>query len=414
MDLLRQEILKKRQSLSEEAGGKKFYKRSDIEQKKLQKLREEERREHELKAQRRSAAAASISGGKSSGDSSAPGSSTASETAAIADSKSLTDEKNIETLDLPRHEVIRRLRILKQPMTLFGEDDQARLDRLKYVLKEGLFDVDSDVTDGQTNDFLRDISELKKRQKSGIMMGDRKRKKSTRDEEGDRGEARDDEISGESSDVDADKDLKRLKSNFEDLCDEDKILVFYKKLLIEWKQELDAVENTERRTAKGKKNVATFKQCARYLTPLFNLCRKKGLPSDIRQALMVMVNHCIKRDYLAAMDHYIKLAIGNAPWPIGVTMVGIHERSAREKIHTNSVAHIMNDETTRKYLQSVKRLMTFCQRRYPTMPSKAVEFNSLANGSDLQSLLAEERYFGGDRGQVSEERLRLMAPLNDN
>ncbi|CAF2116884.1 unnamed protein product [Brassica oleracea] len=411
MDLLRQEILKKRQSLSEEAGGKKFYKRSDIEQKKLQKLREEERREHELKAQRRFAAAASISGGKSSGDSSAP---TASETAAIADSKSLTDEKNIETLDLPRHEVIRRLRILKQPMTLFGEDDQARLDRLKYVLKEGLFDVDSDVTDGQTNDFLRDISELKKRQKSGIMMGDRKRKKSSRDEEGDRGEARDDELSGESSDVDADKDLKRLKSNFEDLCDEDKILVFYKKLLIEWKQELDAVENTERRTAKGKKNVATFKQCARYLTPLFNLCRKKGLPSDIRQALMVMVNHCIKRDYLAAMDHYIKLAIGNAPWPIGVTMVGIHERSAREKIHTNSVAHIMNDETTRKYLQSVKRLMTFCQRRYPTMPSKAVEFNSLANGSDLQSLLAEERYFGGDRGQVSEERLRLMAPQNDN
>ncbi|KAG2260440.1 hypothetical protein Bca52824_079734 [Brassica carinata] len=388
MDLLRQEILKKRQSLSEEAGGKKFYKRSDIEQKKLQKLREEERREHELKAQRRSAAAAeSISGGKSSGDSSAPGSSTASETAAIADSKSITDEKNIETLDLPRHEVIRRLRILKQPMTLFGEDDQARLDRLKYVLKEGLFEVDSDVTDGQTNDFLRDISELKKRQKS--------------DEEGDRGEARDDELSGESSDVDADKDLKRLKSNFEDLCDEDKILVFYKKLLIEWKQELDAVENTERRTAKGKKNVATFKQCARYLTPLFNLCRKKGLPSDIRQALMVMVNHCIKRDYLAAMDHYIKLAIGNAPWPIGVTMVGIHERSAREKIHTNSVAHIMNDETTRKYLQSVKRLMTFCQRRYPTMPSKAVEFNSLANGSDLQSLL-------------SEERLRLMAPQNDN
>ncbi|CAN7060446.1 unnamed protein product [Brassica rapa subsp. trilocularis] len=46
-------------------------------------------------------------------------------------------------------------------------------------------------------------------------------------------------------------------------------------LLIEWKHELDSVENTERRTAKGKKIVATFKQCARYLTPLFNLCRKK-------------------------------------------------------------------------------------------------------------------------------------------
>ena len=45
-------------------------------------------------------------------------------------------------------------------------------------------------------------------------------------------------------------------------------------------------------------------------------------------------------------------AIGNSPFPTGVTTVGIRERSAREKIYTNSVAHIMNDETTRKYLQS--------------------------------------------------------------
>lgn len=112
----------------------------------------------------------------------------------------------------------------------------------------------------------------------------------------------------------------------------------------------------------------------------------------------------MKRDYLAAMDQYIKLAIGNAPWPIGVTMVGIHERSAREKIYTNSVAHIMNDETTRKYLQSIKRLMTLCQRRYPALPSKSVEFNSLANGSDLHALLSEEN--GQDK--PSEERLRLM------
>lgn len=115
----------------------------------------------------------------------------------------------------------------------------------------------------------------------------------------------------------------------------------------------------------------------------------------------------MNRDYLAAMDHYIRMAIGNAPWPIGVTMVGIHERSAREKIYTNSVAHVMNDETTRKYLQSVKRLMTFCQRRYPTMPSKAVEFNSLANGSDLQALLAEERRNAAGIPQ-QEDRLLLM------
>ncbi|XWS31567.1 hypothetical protein CRYUN_Cryun23aG0087400 [Craigia yunnanensis] len=143
---------------------------------------------------------------------------------------------------------------------------------------------------------------------------------------------------------------KRIKANLNELCDEDKILVFFKRLLNEWKRELDEMGETEKRTEEGKSMVATFKQCARYLNPLFKFC------NDIRQALSVVVECCMKRDYLAAMDHYIKLAIGNASRPIDVTMVGIHESSAREKIYTNSVAHIVNDETTSKYLQSIKKI----------------------------------------------------------
>ena len=34
------------------------------------------------------------------------------------------------------------------------------------------------------------------------------------------------------------------------------------------------------------------------------------------------------------------LSIGNAPWPIGVTMVGIHERSGRAKIFTSEIARM--------------------------------------------------------------------------
>jgi pre-mRNA-splicing factor 18 len=113
-----------------------------------------------------------------------------------------------------------------------------------------------------------------------------------------------------------------------------------------------------------------------------------------------------------SLDQYIKLAIGNAPWPIGVTMVGIHKHSAHEKIYPNSVAHIMNDETTRKYLQSIKRLMTLCQWWYPSMPSKSVELNSLANMSDLHSLLLEESVKTGSH--ATEEWLLLMAAKEDN
>jgi hypothetical protein len=37
----------------------------------------------------------------------------------------------------------------------------------------------------------------------------------------------------------------------------------------------------------------------------------------------------------------------------------IHERSAREKISTDQVAHVLNDEVSRKYIQSLKRFVTF-------------------------------------------------------
>jgi len=101
------------------------------------------------------------------------------------------------------------------------------------------------------------------------------------------------------------------------------------------------------------------------------------LPDDIQVVLMIVVKCCMEWDYMTAMDQYIKLAIGNAPWPIGVTMVGIHKHSAHEKIYTYSVAHIMNDETTRKYLQSIKRLMTVCQQWYPSMPSSLLSLVAL-------------------------------------
>ena len=71
------------------------------------------------------------------------------------------------------------------------------------------------------------------------------------------------------------------------------------------------------------------------------------------------------------------MAIGNAPWPIGVTMVGIHARTGREKIFAKNVAHVLNDETQRKYIQGLKRLMTKCQQFFPTDPSRSVDYGAI-------------------------------------
>jgi pre-mRNA-splicing factor 18 len=39
-----------------------------------------------------------------------------------------------------------------------------------------------------------------------------------------------------------------MNTDFEELCDEDRILVFFKRLLNDWKQELDAMTEQEKRT----------------------------------------------------------------------------------------------------------------------------------------------------------------------
>jgi Prp18 domain len=45
-----------------------------------------------------------------------------------------------------------------------------------------------------------------------------------------------------------------------------------------------------------------------------------------------MIEYMKEGEFVRAHDIYMLTAIGNAPWPIGLTMVGIHERSGREKV----------------------------------------------------------------------------------
>ncbi|TQD83422.1 hypothetical protein C1H46_031010 [Malus baccata] len=59
MGLLKAEIAKKRQRLEEDTNGKRFFKRSKIEQKQIQKHREQEKHKLEAKAQRQAAASTS-------------------------------------------------------------------------------------------------------------------------------------------------------------------------------------------------------------------------------------------------------------------------------------------------------------------------------------------------------------------
>ncbi|CAI4217569.1 unnamed protein product [Parascedosporium putredinis] len=126
-----------------------------------------------------------------------------------------------------------------------------------------------------------------------------------------------------------------------------------------------AMEKERRDTLTSKTAYNAMVQTRENMKPLFRKFEKGELEDSILEPVVEIVKAAQERRYVHANDGYLRLSIGKAAWPIGVTMVGIHERSAREKLHTGERGHVMGDEVTRKFLQSIKRCLTFAQVRWP-------------------------------------------------
>lgn len=96
------------------------------------------------------------------------------------------------------------------------------------------------------------------------------------------------------------------------------------------------------------------------LFPLLLKLRRAELPMDLLTSLASILYHVQQSEYIQATESYMRLSIGNVAWPIGVTSVGIHARSAHERIQGNDkIANVMMDEPTRLWITSTKRLITF-------------------------------------------------------
>ncbi|KKA28095.1 hypothetical protein TD95_003619 [Thielaviopsis punctulata] len=126
-----------------------------------------------------------------------------------------------------------------------------------------------------------------------------------------------------------------------------------------------AMERERADTSASRTAYNAMVRCREDMKPLFRKFEKDELDSSVLQPIVDIVKAAQERRYVDANDGYLQLSIGKAAWPIGVTMVGIHERSAREKLHNGEKGHVMGDEVTRKYLQSIKRCLTFAQVRWP-------------------------------------------------
>jgi pre-mRNA-splicing factor 18 len=146
------------------------------------------------------------------------------------------------------------------------------------------------------------------------------------------------------------------------------IASYFDMLLSEWQIALSKRPAEVKDSFSGRQAANNFETAKSNLTPLFRKLESTTLSPALLRSITEIVDLIQQRRYVHANDAYLRLSIGKAAWPIGVTMVGIHERSAREKLHESekgSEAHIMADEVTRKMLQGIKRCLSFAQTRWP-------------------------------------------------
>eukprot|EP00775_Hariotina_reticulata_P006926 gene6926-7144_t len=285
LDGLKALLQKKRQETQDLVGDKKYVRKSKLEEAKLKRLREEEEQERRAKEEKKRRLQGTAPGPDGRPSTPVDAADTAGAAAAAGtdhDAISPAGAAEAAAASLPKEEVIRRLRALRQPVTLFGEEDADRLARLRKALPI-----------------------------------------------------------------------------------EERMIQLLQSWCKQWEDDLEARSDEVKLSGMGNQATMVFKQSMTYFEPLYERLRKRQLQEEL------------------------KLAIGNAPWPIGVTHVGLHERSAREKIshvmNSSSQAHIMNDEATRKYFQRLR----------PTDPSRSVDFDvhgdegrgSAGAGSNRQALL---------------------------
>ncbi|KAJ9136715.1 Pre-mRNA-splicing factor 18 [Pleurostoma richardsiae] len=223
------------------------------------------------------------------------------------------DEDDDEAEDIPDGELTEKLRALGEPATLFGEGHAARRRRYRRLTTA--------VTQGPIPTTLAPVEEKDMK-----------------------------------VDAKVPKDKAGRKWLFRQLAS------YFNMILREWEE---ALEKERRDTMASRQAYNAMVQSKDAMRPLFRKFEKGDLDESILEPVVEIVKAAQERRYVDANDGYLRLSIGKAAWPIGVTMVGIHERSAREKLHNGERGHVMGDEVTRKYLQSIKRCLTFAQVRWP-------------------------------------------------
>lgn len=253
-------------------------------------------------------------------------------------------------------EIYRRLRARNEPVKLFNESLQETWQRLKKI----------EISQPDKQSFQNDLKNAMKKAEEKLlsdMLNSKYSKQETT------------QLYTEEQIVGTFNDLKSKTAELTELDEGMDAFIEFTSFIIDvWKSKLAQRSTEDKNSYNGKAVMANLIQTSEYLAPLLELLRTKQIQHDIKDSLFKILKFLLDKSYIEANNAYLELAIGNAPWPIGVTMSGIHNRPSKDKISSKNVAHVLNDETQRKYLQAFKRVMKWCQILFPTDPSRSVDY----------------------------------------
>ncbi|KAH8731653.1 tubulin domain-containing protein [Phaeosphaeriaceae sp. PMI808] len=182
-----------------------------------------------------------------------------------------------EEEDLDDKELISKLRALDEPARIFGETHRQRLKR--YKKRIGADSLAAIMTDGPIPTTLQLVPEKDMKVQATIPQ-----------------------------------DKQGREFLFRQLAS------YFTMVLKEWdvtlaRRELEVIESYQ-----GKQAYAAMVQARENMRPLFKKLEKFDLPESILKPVVEIVLAAQERRYVDANDGYLRLSIGNAAWPIGVTM----------------------------------------------------------------------------------------------
>ncbi|KAF2120000.1 tubulin domain-containing protein [Lophiotrema nucula] len=182
-----------------------------------------------------------------------------------------------EDEDIPKDELIDKLRSLDEPAKLFGESHRQRLKR--YKKRIGADSLAATMTDGPIPTTLQLVPEKDMKVESGLPKG---------------------------------KEGKHFL--FRQLAS------YFTMVLKEWDIALALRDAEVKASYQGKQAYAAMVQARENMRPLFKKMEKGELEDGIVEPVVEIVKAAQERRYVDANNGYLKLSIGNAAWPIGVTM----------------------------------------------------------------------------------------------